>query len=112
MIRAGLIAFALIALKGTPADAAECRNITFDGKDPLPLLTANSRSPHESFFFEYRHYAALRKGDWKIVREQPDRPWQLFDLKDDVSESHDLAHDHPDKVAKLNKLFQSWKNKQ
>lgn len=31
MIRAGLIALALIALKGTPADAAECRNITFDG---------------------------------------------------------------------------------
>ena len=31
MIRAGLIAMALIALKGTPSDAAECRNITFDG---------------------------------------------------------------------------------
>ena len=31
MIRAGLIALALIALKGTPSDAAECRNITFDG---------------------------------------------------------------------------------
>ncbi len=85
------------------------RNITFDGKNPLPVLTAKGRSPHESFFFEYRQYAALRKGDWKIVREQPDRPWQLFNLKDDVTESKDLARNRPDKVADLNKLFQAWK---
>ena len=73
------------------------------------MLTAKGRSPHESFFFEYRQYAALRKGDWKIVREQPDRPWQLFNLKDDVTESKDLARNRPDKVADLNKLFQAWK---
>jgi uncharacterized protein YigE (DUF2233 family) len=31
VIRAALIAFALFALKGAPAGAAECRNLTFDG---------------------------------------------------------------------------------
>ena len=31
MIRAAFIAFALFALKGAPAGAAECRNLTFDG---------------------------------------------------------------------------------
>jgi len=31
VIRAALIAFALFALKGAPAGAAECRNVTFDG---------------------------------------------------------------------------------
>ena len=32
MIRTALIAFALFALKGAPAGAAECRNLSFEGK--------------------------------------------------------------------------------
>ena len=46
-------------------------------------------------------HTALRKGDWKIVREQPDQTWQLFDLARDLSESNDLASVHPQRVVEL-----------
>jgi len=85
-------------------------DILFDGKDPLPLLTGGAPSPHESFYFEYRRHAALRKGDWKIVREHPNRPWQLFHLKSDQQESRNLAEDRPDKVHALNRAFATWRS--
>lgn len=80
----------------------------FDGRNPLPLLTANAESPHKSLFFVYRTHAALRKGDWKIVRERPGEAWQLFNLKNDLSESMDLAALKPDRRAELVAEFATW----
>jgi arylsulfatase A-like enzyme len=72
----------------------------------LPVLTGKTKvSPHESFFFQYEEHAALRWGDWKIVRTKPDQPWQLFNLKDDISESINKASERPDLVEKLNYAF-------
>ena len=85
------------------------KEIVVDGKDPLPLLTEGARSPHESLYFEYRGHAALRKGDWKIVRERPDRPWQLFNLKEDQQESRNLAKEHTKKVTELQRAFSEWR---
>ncbi len=82
--------------------------VVFDGIDPLPLLTGNAKSPHESLFFTFRSHAALRKGDWKIVREKPNQPWQLFNLKDDLSESTNLAGQQPDRLKELTTLFADW----
>ncbi len=80
----------------------------YDGKNPLPLLTQAAPSPHESFYFAYNKHAALRKGDWKIVREKPDRPWQLFNLANDLPESQNLASDRPDKLTELKAAFTDW----
>lgn len=82
---------------------------TYDGKNPLPLLAHQKSTPHESFFFEYRNHAALRHGDWKIVREKPNQSWMLFDLKTDFAETRDLAGTHPEKVTELTQLVQQWR---
>lgn len=82
--------------------------VTLDGKDPLPVVTKGGPSPHKSLFFVYGRNAALRMGNWKIVRERPDRPWQLYDLKQDVSESTNLASKRPGDVARLKAEFQTW----
>ena len=79
-----------------------------DGKNPLPLLTQGARSGHESFFFIYGRHAALRKGDWKIVREKPSQPWQLFNLANDLEESRNLAPEQPERVARLKAVFADW----
>ncbi len=84
---------------------------TLDGKDPLPVLTGETDdSPHESFFFQFGTHAALRAGEWKIVREKPEQPWRLFQLMTDPSESRDLADSLPEKVATLEILFARWRD--
>ena len=96
----------------TPASASSATlpaDIVFDGRDPLPLLLNEACSPHESFYFKFRQHAALRKGDWKIVREDPDQAWRLFHLKYDERELHNLAKDRPEKVNELQEAFREWK---
>ena len=83
-------------------------NIIFDGKNPLPVLTRNAKSPHQTFFYSFRKHAALRQGDWKIVRERPNHPWQLFNLKEDLSESRNLAKEQPERLEKLEASFAAW----
>jgi len=84
------------------------QNIHFDGRDPLPLLTEGRPSPHQSLYFAFRSHSALRQGDWKIVRERPTHPWQLFNLKDDLGELVNLAEKRPEKVKELEASFAAW----
>jgi arylsulfatase A-like enzyme len=90
------------------AGAKLTANVVYDGKDPLPILLNNSPSPHRSFFFEYRSHAALRRGEWKIVREKKNRAWQLFNISNDPVEARDVATSRSDKVAELVDEFARW----
>jgi hypothetical protein len=40
-------------------------------------------------------------GNWKAVRPRAERPWELYDLSRDVSESSDVATQHPEILAKM-----------
>jgi len=95
-----LVATAELASAELPSDRV------LDGKDPLPVLTGETDvSPHEFFFFQFEEHAALRQGDWKIVRTKPDQPWQLYNIKEDISESENKASERSDLVEKLNDNF-------
>lgn len=54
---------------------------------------------------------AIRQGDWKaLYLPAPYGPgaWQLYDLSADPGEIHDLAADHPDKLAELVGLWDRY----
>lgn len=98
-----LTACAKLAGARLPADRA------LDGRDPLPLLMGKVKtSPHRSLYFRYRRYAALRMGDWKILRTGDDKPWKLFDLSRDIGERRDLATEQPKELARLVAEFARW----
>lgn len=90
------------------ANVALPQDRVYDGKNPLPLLTEGKESPHRSLYFEFRSHAALRMGNWKIVREKPGEPWQLFDLAHDPGEVSDLSARHPERVQDLAAEFLRW----
>jgi arylsulfatase A len=65
----------------------------------------------------YSHNAAIREGNWKLVRPfvtrnipttDSDLPPLLFDLSSDPSESRDIANDHPEVVQRLNIALEAW----
>ena len=45
--------------------------------------------------------SAVRKGDWKLVYRMHDAKLELYNLKDDLSEQHDVAAEHPEIVRQL-----------
>jgi arylsulfatase B len=73
-----------------------------DGVNLLPPLTAPSDAPiHARLYWRVGRQAALREGQWKIHRGRGDKAWQLYNLNDDIQESHELAATHPDRVTTL-----------
>lgn len=77
-----------------------------DGKDIMPVLTAQSKqSPHKEFYFEYGKQAAFRRGKWKIIRTNNNQAWQLYDLLMDIGESNNLALAYPEIVNDLAGTF-------
>lgn len=63
--------------------------------------------PHQTLYWKKETRAAVRDGDWKLIR-LPDRPPELYDLSKDVSELKSLAASQPDKVRELYKKLFQW----
>ena len=61
-----------------------------------------------SLFWEHEGNAAVRHGDLKLVRTGRNGVWELYDLKADRTEQHDLAAAQPEKVKELAAEWQSW----
>jgi arylsulfatase A len=85
-----------------------------DGKDLTPLLTgATTESPHGALYYygQYNLAAVRDAAGYKLVF--PGRPGPhpdktlLFNVKSDPGETKDLAADHPEVVARLQKLAEA-----
>jgi arylsulfatase A-like enzyme len=59
-------------------------------------------------FWEHEGNAAVRAGDWKLVRLGATGPWELYHLKTDRTELRDLASAEPARVAELTQLWNTW----
>jgi len=80
----------------------------FDGVNLMPfLLGENNGKPHESFNWRFTISAAIREGNWKLVR-LPDRLPMLFDLSKDISEQNNVAMDNLDVTKSLLKKLGDW----
>ena len=60
---------------------------------------------HRELWWEHEGNKAVRKGRWKLVAAR-NRPWELFDLASDRTETRDLARDDPVRVQELSRLWQ------
>lgn len=79
-----------------------------DGVDLMPYLRGEKTGrPHQTLYWKKEARAAIRDGDWKLIRYL-DRPAELFDLASDPSEQNDLAASEPDRVRALYKKLFAW----
>jgi arylsulfatase A len=90
-----------------------------DGKDIRPLLfgEAGAKSPHEYYLFPHLN-GSLRAGPWKFypwpegankkknLTDPPKKGVQLYDLAKDISETTNVAAQHPQVVERLAAAYQ------
>ncbi len=86
-----------------------------NGQSILPLEGTSLRPAfedqplqREALFWEHEGNAAIRKDDWKLVRLGGKGAWELYNLKADRTEQHDLASELPDRVRDLAAEWHAW----
>ncbi len=62
---------------------------------------SKDENPDRMLLFEHYGKAAIRKGDWKLVRLGHRKPWELYNIKNDRSEQKNLAEKEPKLAAEL-----------
>lgn len=81
----------------------------FDGVDLMPFVTgANVGIPHDMLAWRRSPHASIRKGDWKLWKSLDGKFTLLFNLKDDLNETTNLAEKEPEKLKELSDAFDQW----
>ena len=92
-----------------------------EGVNLMPFLTGEKAgAPHEALYWRMGEQMAIRVGDFKLVRydvnadtltggrRQGATSAKLYNLRDDIGETKDLAAAQPDKVKELQSKWNSW----
>ncbi len=84
-----------------------------DGMSVAPaLLGSGAQMQPRHLYWEWPTYdwgkqkytgliQAVRHGDWKLLRQGEDLPWELYDLANDPGEQNNIAAEHPERVTEL-----------
>jgi len=74
----------------------------------LVRLFWGGKLERDALFWEHEGNAAVRVGDSKLVRFGRNGAWELYDMKKDRTELHDLAATQPEKVKELAAKWETW----
>jgi arylsulfatase A-like enzyme len=94
-----------------------------DGVSYAPLLKGEkSTLDRDAFYWHFPGYlgagagqwrttpvSVIRSGDWKLLEYLEDGRLELYNLRDDLSEQHNLAAEQPEKAGELHKKLLQWR---
>ncbi len=100
------------------------RTLHLDGSSVAGVLSGTESELSVQRFWQwnrgvphYTHNAAVREGEWKLVRpfvtrelvdEESSVAPVLYDLSEDPAEEHDLSADYPERYERMKAALESW----
>ncbi len=80
------------------------------GMSLVPYLRdSHTPSTPRTLFWNFSAARAAMHEGWKLVRANKDgAEWELYHIAADPTEYHDLAKEHPEKIAQLSKMWEQW----
>lgn len=106
------------------AGARPPREYPLDGVSYLPVLTSGGKAtlPRDALFWHFPGYlgsgdgqwrtlpvGTIRSGDWKLLEFFEDGRLELYNLRQDVGETRNLASVMPDKAKELQARLADWR---
>ena len=87
-----------------------------DGVSLRPILEGTGDIADRDLFWHYPHYAnsgglpgsVIRRGDYKLIHWYETDTWELFNLKDDLAETTDIADEQPERAAAMRRALEQW----
>ena len=90
-----------------------------DGKSLVPLLKQSIGFERDAIYFHYPNYAfhqrnrlggVVRAGELKLIKRYETGELELYNLKDDIAESRNLASSKPGIAKRLEDQLDAWLN--
>jgi arylsulfatase A-like enzyme len=91
-----------------------------DGVSIIPLLKGKQKLDRDAIYWHFPQYSnhgmqspggAIRSGDYKLIEYYENNNVQLFNLREDIGEQHDISAANPEKVNELRTKLQLWREK-
>ncbi len=87
------------------------------GRSLVPLLREKTSIKRKALYFHFPHYgnqggvpaAAVRCENYKLIHFYEDDHLELYNLKNDIGETQNLADEMPEKTAQLYKMLDHWR---
>lgn len=96
-----------------------------DGENIMPVLTQTGSLAERNLYWHFPAYlevykgmtelwrqtpgSAIQKGDWKLIETFENNKIELYNLKEDEYEQHDVAEKNPAKAKELLSDLQHWR---
>ena len=80
------------------------------GSSLFPAIQKKADSIHEYMYWEHQNNRAIRWGNWKAIRDEKGKEWELYDVVKDRTERNNLAEQHPEVLTKLVAEWEKWAN--
>mgnify|MGYP003662969388 CR=1 FL=1 len=106
----------ILEMTGVQGDAQHNRNV--DGVSLVPILKDPDASlQREAIYWHYPHYhtggsvphSVVRAGDYRLIERQHENQVELYDLRNDIGETKDLAASMPSKANELRTMLHQWR---
>jgi arylsulfatase A-like enzyme len=100
----------VIDLLPTALELAGVNAKELPGQSLSYLWNGKSVAPR-TYCWEHEGNQAIRQGDWKLVKDQEDPSWELYNLKLDPTETKDLASKEIARVKAMQMEYEAWSKK-
>jgi arylsulfatase A-like enzyme len=90
-----------------PAKFQDRAILPLEGVSLAPAFTGDSIQRANPIFWEHEGNRAIRMGDWKLVSKHPGG-WELYNLKNDRTETKNLANEFEIRVHEMSSLWEAW----
>jgi arylsulfatase A-like enzyme len=105
----------ILQMAGVTGEAKHNRSV--DGVSLVPLLKGAEKLDRDAIYWHYPHYhpggatpyGAIRQRDFKLIEFYEDMHVELYNLREDIGEKHDLSEKMPDKAAELRQKLHRWR---
>ena len=81
--------------------------VPMEGVSLKPAFAGESLQ-RDALYWEHEGNAAVREGDWKLVRQGGRGAWELYNLQTDRTEQNNLASQHPERLKSLAAKWAAW----
>jgi len=82
-------------------------DIEYDGESLIPLIQGNTEVYKCDHIISeiWTKFLSVRKGEWKLIANYQKRKMQLYNLKNDPDENHNLSGQRQDVVGEMEKII-------